>query len=250
MSELSRKRQRAGQAPSRNYTTRRRALIRAAAEVFRIKGLSDTSLHDISEAIGVDRASLYYYFGSKEQLFRAVILESTEEVVAYARAISTGPGTARERLTALITHIVSSFDRHYPSLHIFVQEDMRRVRSRDDARADAEFRRLAELADLYMSTLDDIIRDGIEACEFRDVGGSYATALVIQGSLNWMHRWLNPSDEQAVASVAELFVTILLDGLAETAPAVSGEVVGGIGRQADASSYPSSMRLDRRQDRG
>jgi TetR/AcrR family transcriptional regulator, cholesterol catabolism regulator len=68
MSELSRKRQRAGQTPSRNYITRRRALIRAAAEVFRIKGLSGTSLHDISEAIGVDRASLYYYFGSKEQL--------------------------------------------------------------------------------------------------------------------------------------------------------------------------------------
>ena len=90
----------------------------------------------------------------------------------------------------------------------------------------------------------------IEACEFRDVGSSYATALVIQGSLNWMHRWLNPSDEQAVASVAALFVTILLDGLAETAPAVSGERVRGIGRQADASWYPSSMRPDRRQGRG
>jgi hypothetical protein len=50
-----------------------------------------------------------------------------------------------------------------------------------------------------MSTLDDMIRDGIEACEFRDVGSSYATELVIQGSLNWMHRWLNPNDEQAVA---------------------------------------------------
>jgi hypothetical protein len=52
-----------------------------------------------------------------------------------------------------------------------------------------------------MSTLDDIIRDGIEACEFRDVGSSYATELVIQGSLNWIHRWLNPNDEQAAAGV-------------------------------------------------
>lgn len=218
MSELSRKRQRASVEPSRLYVRRRKALIKAAADVFRVKGFSDASLHDISGIIGVDRASLYYYFGSKEQLFRAVILESIEEVVSRAQTISRGPGTARARLSAVIAHVVSSFSLHYPSLHIFVQEDMRRVRSRDQ-HAGAEQRRLAELADLYMATLEDLIRDGVRDGEFRDLNDPRRTALVIQGALNWMHRWFDPGAEADDAGLADLFVAILLDGLGSAIPA-------------------------------
>lgn len=225
MSELSRKRQRAGLEPSRSYVKRRKALIKAAAEVFRVKGFSDTSLHDISGIIGVDRASLYYYFDSKEQLFRAVILESTEDVVARAQIISRGPGTGRARLTEVITHIVNSFNHHYPSLHVFVQEDMRRVRSRNDPDAGAEQRRLAELADQYMATLQDLIREGIDTGEFRHLSDPRVTALVIQGALNWMHRWFTPGNEVETAGVADVFVTILLDGLA-AASSANGAAAG------------------------
>ena len=212
MSELSRKRQRASREPSRLYATRRKAMIKAAAEVFRVKGLSDTSLHDISRIIGVERASLYYYFGSKEQLFRAVILESTEDVVAGAQLISTGPGTARARLTAVITHIVSSFSDYYPSLHVFVQEDMRRVSN--DPHAGSEQRRLADLADHYMRTLEKLIEEGITTGEFRNLCDPHLTGLIIQGSLNWMHRWFDPDTHIQTATLADIFVTILLDGLA------------------------------------
>jgi len=112
MSELARKRQRASSVPSRAYSQRRQAMISAAAKVFRAKGLSDTRLQEISGNIGVDRASLYYYFDSKEQLFCAVILESIEEVVAQTQTISTGPGSCRARLTDLITNVVSAFGDH------------------------------------------------------------------------------------------------------------------------------------------
>jgi AcrR family transcriptional regulator len=214
MSELSRKRQRASGKPSRLYASRRKAMLKAAADVFRVKGLSDTSLHDISQSIGVERASLYYYFGSKEQLFRAVILESTEDVVARAQLISTGPGPARARLSAVITHIVSSFTDHYPSLHVFVQEDMRRVGSRTDPQAGTEQLRLADLADHYMQTLEKLIEEGVATGEFRNLCEPHLTGLIIQGSLNWMHRWFSPDTSIESAALADMFVTILLDGLA------------------------------------
>jgi TetR/AcrR family transcriptional regulator, cholesterol catabolism regulator len=214
MSELSRKRQRASLEPSRLYARRRRAMIIAAAEVFRARGFSDASLNEISTLIGVERASLYYYFGSKEQLFRAVILESTESVVAQAAAISKGQGSCRSRLTAIISHVVNSFNEYYPSMHIFVREDMRRVKSRGEAQAHTEQLRLADLADQYMSTLEDLIKAGVSAGEFRDVGDPRVAALVIQGSLNWMHRWYDPAATVDTAGLIDAFVTILLDGMA------------------------------------
>jgi TetR/AcrR family transcriptional regulator, cholesterol catabolism regulator len=219
MSELSRKRQRASLEPSRLYARRRKAMISAAAEVFRVRGLSDASLNEISGLIGVERASLYYYFGSKEQLFRAVVLESTESVVVQAEAIMKGQGSCRSRLTAIIAHVVKSFDEHYPSMHIFVREDMRRVKSRGEARAHAEQLRLADLADQYMSILEDLIEAGVSAGEFRDVGDPRVAAQVIQGSLNWMHRWYEPAATTETAGVTDAFVTILLDGMAVMPPA-------------------------------
>lgn len=229
MSELSRKRQRASVEPSRLYARRRTAMISAAAEVFRRRGLSDASLSEISGLIGVERASLYYYFGSKEQLFRAVILESTESVVARAEAISKGPGNCRARLTAIIAHVVESFDDHYPSMHIFVREDMRRVKRTGDAKAHAEQQRLADLADQYMGTLEDLIKAGVAGGEFRDVGDARLAALVIQGALNWMHRWYDPGAEAETGRLIDAFVTILLDGMTLGPAAAHGPPGHGTG---------------------
>jgi len=219
MSELARKRLRATLEPSKAYARRRKAMIDAAAQVFRAKGLSDTSLNDISASMGVDRASIYYYFGSKEQLFRAVILESVEDVVTHAKAISERSESVRSRLTALIEHIVCSFEHCYPSLHIFVQEDMRRLDDSGCAQADAEARRLAELADIYMATLENLISEGVDSGEFRDLDAPRQVALVVQGAVNWMHRWFTPGGELVAGQLAHLFVSILLDGLA-TVPAI------------------------------
>jgi AcrR family transcriptional regulator len=222
VSELARKRQRANLEPSKAYAARRKILITGAAEVFRAKGLSDTTLHDIGASIGVDRATLYYYFGSKEQLFRAVILESIGNVLQRAEEICAGPGCARGRLAALMNHVVCSFEEHYPSLHIFVQEDMRRLESSSEATSQ-EARRLAELADVYMAMLEDLIREGVDGGEFRNLHDPSHVAQIIQGGVNWMHRWFNPSEEVSAAELAQVFVSILLDGLAfssrgETAP--------------------------------
>jgi len=214
MSELARKRQRANLEPSKAYAQRRKAMITAAAEVFRAKGLSDSSLHDISMSIGVDRASLYYYFGSKEQLFRAVILEAIEDVSACAKAICEGQGNAHTRLTALINHVVCSFEHYYPSLHIFVQEDMRRLENSGGENASEEARRLAELADAYMAMLENLIREGVNSGEFRDLQDPRLVAQIIQGGVNWMHRWFNPGDGVPAVELADVFVNILLDGLA------------------------------------
>src|SRR4051794_26793315 len=43
------------------YVERRREIVRAAAGVFKARGFAGTTLGHVAEALGVDRASLYYY---------------------------------------------------------------------------------------------------------------------------------------------------------------------------------------------
>lgn len=53
----------------------RRDLIEAALELFAEKGFYGVSLRDIARAVGVQQATIYHHFASKEALFEAVIAD-------------------------------------------------------------------------------------------------------------------------------------------------------------------------------
>src|SRR5437763_11448362 len=63
-------------------------------QVFWSKGFEGASLPDLTEAMGINRPSLYCAFGNKEQLFRKALDRYTEgKAVLYREAI--GEPTAR-----------------------------------------------------------------------------------------------------------------------------------------------------------
>ena len=75
MSEIAKRRAAAAASAENNpaYREKQEAIRRAAGKVFHQRGFHATKLNDVAESAGVDRASLYYYVGSKEQLFRDVV---------------------------------------------------------------------------------------------------------------------------------------------------------------------------------
>ncbi|WP_026436655.1 TetR/AcrR family transcriptional regulator [Acidovorax sp. JHL-9] len=58
--------------------TRRQAILDTAAEVFQEMGFERTTMAAICERLGYSKATLYNYFGSKEELFSAVVFGATE----------------------------------------------------------------------------------------------------------------------------------------------------------------------------
>src|SRR5260221_12164864 len=77
-SKIGERRRAAQQEPSSDYVARRTAILQAAAECFRETGYEAARIDDVAEAAGIDRATLYYYFPNKEQLFRTLIMERLE----------------------------------------------------------------------------------------------------------------------------------------------------------------------------
>lgn len=51
-----------------------REIIRAAEKIFKKYGYQKTTVRDIGDAVGMNKASLYYYFKNKEDLFLEVLL--------------------------------------------------------------------------------------------------------------------------------------------------------------------------------
>jgi AcrR family transcriptional regulator len=61
----------------------------------------------IAARAGVNKAMLYYHFGSKRALYIEVLRDMFRAVAARARAIADGPGTAFEKLDLWIATIVA-----------------------------------------------------------------------------------------------------------------------------------------------
>lgn len=72
---------------------RRQQLVRAAIDLLMRSGPAAGSTRAIAKELGVPQATLHYVFGSKEELYRAVIVELTNELVGYVRAVEVPAGS-------------------------------------------------------------------------------------------------------------------------------------------------------------
>ncbi|MCG7203371.1 TetR/AcrR family transcriptional regulator [Streptomyces arenae] len=67
------------------------AALDRAVEVFWRQGYEGASLSDLTDAMGINRTSMYAAYGNKEELFRRAVARYAEADMAYAREALTRP---------------------------------------------------------------------------------------------------------------------------------------------------------------
>ena len=209
-SGIARRRAAARDEANPSYVLRRAEIVQAAARVFKAKGLQGANLGDIAAESGADRASLYYYVGSKEELFHDVVREAVEANLARARVIRAGRGTVPAKLRALIESLMVSYAEHYPILYVFIQENLTHVSDKDEGWA----RDMRRVNKDYEQIVTDLITDGMADGSVRAIGEPWVVAFGIMGMVGWTNRWYNP--ETATASpleIARTFADTVLAGL-------------------------------------
>jgi TetR/AcrR family transcriptional regulator len=82
------------------------ALFRAAALEFSERGYDAAGTDRIAARARLNKAMLYYHFGSKRDLYLEVVRDMFATVGARLRTIADGPGTAEEKLDRWIAAIV------------------------------------------------------------------------------------------------------------------------------------------------
>src|SRR5207253_7844546 len=85
-------------------------MLDAAARLFGTQRFHEVRMEDIAAEAEVGKGTLYRYFADKEELYRAMLGHSSDRFMRRMEGIVTGPGTARERLEALVAGILDEFD--------------------------------------------------------------------------------------------------------------------------------------------
>ena len=209
-SNISLRRQNARAEGSEAYASKRSELVAIAAALFKEHGFEATTLADIAERAGLDRATVYYYVGSKQELFQTSIEGSLDANLSAAEALLQEKGRgAIEKIKALLVVLMRSYDRNYPQLYVYIQEQMHQL-GNDPSKWSREVQQKTRRLEAIMRELLD---RGVKSGELR---GDLDVRIAVKGlfgMLNWTHRWYKPGSADAPEVIAETFGRMFFEGL-------------------------------------
>ncbi|MET8541350.1 TetR family transcriptional regulator [Kitasatospora sp. NPDC004799] len=81
---------------------RRPQLVQAALDLMTREGVAAGSTRAIAAELGVAQATVHYTFGTKKDLYRAVVEQLSSEAIGQVRAASPGDGTFGEQVHTLV----------------------------------------------------------------------------------------------------------------------------------------------------
>jgi AcrR family transcriptional regulator len=209
-SKISKRRKNALQDGGIEYAAKRVEIVDIAAHLFREKGYQATRFADIAAEAGIDRATLYYYVGSKEELFRDAITGAVAANIEKIQRIRADESLSHaERLQRIMGLLMASYETNFPSMYVYIQELMHQV-----AREESPWAKdIMDKTRQFESVVESLIRSGIAAGEFNPDIPVKLVANALFGMFNWTHRWFTPKGTYSGADVTRAFCEIFFKGL-------------------------------------
>jgi len=183
-------------------SARRSELIRQAARLFAERGYHGTSIGDLAEALGVQKATVYAHTASKEDVLYATMREGADAFHAALDGIPDElPATEKIRL-ALRAHLRTVAD----------QLDIATVFMREWRYLEGERRaEIVEERRRYEERFRALFREGRELGELRTDLDDATAALLSLSAANWAYTWLTAGRD--TDELADRFYALLLDGM-------------------------------------
>ncbi len=177
-------------------------ILQTAKSLFVQKGYHGMSMREVSEALGVSKAALYYYYQDKEQLFLAILDSDLEASSAALNDIIARPVSSRERIQLFVEYILQQPPVNRAAIRLASQEIGQlgeEARSRFGAVYQANF----------IDKIAGILQKGMDDGEFRWMpAGVAARALlgIVFPYLDSMHAGAAAVPPETIQEVVEIYL--------------------------------------------
>lgn len=210
-SAISKRRSSARAGAASGYQRRREGIVSAAATLFKDRGYARTSVSDIAEAVGVDRATLYYYISSKAEVLDEIVSDLVARGLRVVEELRRSQEPAPVKLRRLVVSLMESYAANYPVLYVYLQEHLSHVEEERQGWA----QRMRAINRDWEQAVEDIVQEGLDDGSLRPIADAKVIAYGLIGTVSWSYRWYNPATFPADAtSIGEAYADMLLNGLA------------------------------------
>ena len=185
------------------YNEKRQKILENAARLFARKGYEKVSLEEIAARLKLNKASLYHYFKSKDEMFYQIQMQAIRQANAALEQVLESDAGPEEKLQEAIRSHVRIVTRDYFT-GIFRQSELALPRNL--------MARVIEARDRFEENFQKIILEGVEKRVFRNSYPKLAV-LSILGTLNAIPRWYSPKGEYSAEEIGDALAGFILKGL-------------------------------------
>lgn len=176
----------------------------AAIELFYQKGYFATSVSEIARRCGIQKASIYYHYPSKENILFHIHKVTMDDLTGSLRGNLDGLTDIEARMRAAV--------RSHVRFHLNRQKETFIANSELRGLTPEHYREIVAQRDEYEQAFQHIIREGCESGIFAAVDVkilSYAIlTLCNAGAI-----WFKPEGRMPVDAIADIYEAFVLQGL-------------------------------------
>ncbi|QKD44837.1 TetR/AcrR family transcriptional regulator [Alicycliphilus denitrificans] len=196
---------------STNANETRENLLKLAARTFGTQGYSATTMRAIAEQAGIEAASIYYHFSSKEELVDEVMEQGAGRIVQElnGRIEALGPdATAEQRFRAAVLGQMTGLVKHGD----FALAHGRLLGQLPEAVRERQVKRRERHQKLWNGLLEGLRTEG----RLRGDVDIHLARIFILGSINSIQSWFNPR-KGALEKIADQLCDMFFTGVSPPA---------------------------------
>ena len=196
---------------------RKQQVFDTAARLFAERGYSRTSIRDLSQALDLQKSSLYYYFESKEELLFLLLNDFMDRALEAIDQVCGQEAPPLEKLAGFMRVYTSFYagDRHRLSLLV---NDLDCLGPKLKHQVLAKERR-------YLAAIKGILSDLKQAGLLRDLPISVAV-FAFFGMVHYTPKWYSQDGSVSPEELGRLFQQIFCQGVLQGPLPASGQGEG------------------------
>ena len=179
-------------------------ILESAAQVFCQKGYNGASMADIAEAVGLQKATLYHHFGSKQEIL-AELLDRAMAIVSgnMAQVLQMDSPPDEKLKTAMRTYLQVLCEQ--PDLSSVLLLEYRALEKE-------QYKKHIHNRDKFEKMWRDLVKAGIDSGQLHSESVSM-TVWALIGVMNWTITWYRPEGKLSAGEISDLFFNLFLEGL-------------------------------------
>jgi AcrR family transcriptional regulator len=188
---------------SRNGT-KKDAITKKAAALFRKKGFAASSMRELAENIGVEASSLYNHIGSKSEILQTICFKVANDFNLHIDEVEKRKEDSLAKLENLVRfHVhmmVDQFDEVYVANHEWKQLK------------DPYLGNFLSQRKIYEGRMIQIVKEGVEAGTIKPIQ-PHVAVLTILSAVRGIEYWQRHKKEPGISDLENDMVEHLLHGL-------------------------------------